>query len=74
MEKLLWVVGTRSLESLKFHITIYFETNDAYIVHICLFNARKEEGMSISPTFNVSVLFGKRDEVNLPILAFICFL
>lgn len=30
--------------------------------HVCLFNARKEEGMSISPTFNVSVLFGKRDE------------
>ncbi|KAH7577354.1 hypothetical protein JRO89_XS01G0239700 [Xanthoceras sorbifolium] len=24
--------------------------------------ARKEEGMSIQPTFNVSVIFGKRDE------------
>ncbi|KAK2389886.1 proteasome assembly chaperone protein [Trifolium repens] len=27
-----------------------------------ILHARKEEGMSISPTFNVSVLFGKRDE------------
>ncbi|KAG5031407.1 hypothetical protein JHK85_015389 [Glycine max] len=24
--------------------------------------ARKEEGVSINPTFNVSVIFGKRDE------------
>ena len=27
-----------------------------------ILHARKEEGMSINPTFNVSVLFGKRDE------------
>lgn len=27
---------------------------------------RKEEGVSIDPTFNVSVIFGKRDEVMLP--------
>ncbi|XP_004502501.1 uncharacterized protein [Cicer arietinum] len=27
-----------------------------------ILHARKEEGMSIDPTFNVSVLFGKRDE------------
>ncbi|KAK6928346.1 Proteasome assembly chaperone 3 [Dillenia turbinata] len=27
-----------------------------------IMHARKEEGMSIHPTFNVSVIFGKRDE------------
>ncbi|KAL5793187.1 hypothetical protein ACOSP7_001781 [Xanthoceras sorbifolium] len=27
-----------------------------------ILHARKEEGMSIQPTFNVSVIFGKRDE------------
>ncbi|XP_054799294.1 uncharacterized protein LOC129303795 [Prosopis cineraria] len=27
-----------------------------------ILHARKEEGMSINPTFNVSVIFGKRDE------------
>ncbi|KAF8408260.1 hypothetical protein HHK36_007409 [Tetracentron sinense] len=27
-----------------------------------ILHARKEEGVSIHPTFNVSVLFGKRDE------------
>ncbi|XP_057446694.1 uncharacterized protein LOC130738624 [Lotus japonicus] len=27
-----------------------------------ILHARKEEGMSINPTFSVSVLFGKRDE------------
>lgn len=27
-----------------------------------ILNARKEEGVSMEPTFNVSVIFGKRDE------------
>ncbi|XP_031265338.1 uncharacterized protein LOC116123721 [Pistacia vera] len=27
-----------------------------------ILQARKEEGMSVNPTFNVSVVFGKRDE------------
>uniref|UniRef100_A0A803MM28 Proteasome assembly chaperone 3 n=1 Tax=Chenopodium quinoa TaxID=63459 RepID=A0A803MM28_CHEQI len=27
-----------------------------------LLQARKEEGVSVQPTFNVSVIFGKRDE------------
>ncbi|XP_058082027.1 uncharacterized protein LOC131230222 [Magnolia sinica] len=27
-----------------------------------ILNPRKEEGMSVNPTFNVSVIFGKRDE------------
>ncbi|KAJ4908371.1 Proteasome assembly chaperone 3 [Raphanus sativus] len=27
-----------------------------------ILNARKEEGMSVEPTFSVSVIFGKRDE------------
>ncbi|ERN06675.1 hypothetical protein AMTR_s00058p00199410 [Amborella trichopoda] len=27
-----------------------------------ILHARKEEGVSINPTFNVSVIFGKRDE------------
>ncbi|KAF8083253.1 hypothetical protein N665_0787s0027 [Sinapis alba] len=27
-----------------------------------LLQARKEEGMSVEPTFSVSVIFGKRDE------------
>lgn len=31
----------------------------------CLFVDRKEEGMSVEPTFSVSVIFGKRDEVKL---------
>lgn len=38
----------------------------AYVVYI-IFNFRKEEGMAIHPTFNVSVIFGKRDEVRLPV-------
>lgn len=29
-----------------------------------LLQARKEEGVSVLPTFNVSVIFGKRDEVS----------
>ncbi|CAL2250516.1 unnamed protein product [Prunus armeniaca] len=32
-----------------------------------ILQARKEEGMAIHPTFNVSVIFGKRDEVRLPV-------
>ncbi|TQE02969.1 hypothetical protein C1H46_011333 [Malus baccata] len=31
-----------------------------------ILQARKEEGMAIHPTFNVSVIFGKRDEVSYP--------
>lgn len=31
-----------------------------------IFIIRKEEGMAIHPTFNVSVIFGKRDEVSYP--------
>ena len=31
--------------------------------YICFFAVRKEEGMSVEPTFSVSVIFGKRDEV-----------
>ncbi|KAK6913102.1 Proteasome assembly chaperone 3 [Dillenia turbinata] len=34
-----------------------------------ILHARKEEGMSIHPTFNVSVIFGKRDE---PMLVACC--
>jgi len=30
-----------------------------------LVQARKEQGFSIEPTFSVSVIFGKRDEVSL---------
>lgn len=29
-----------------------------------LMQARKEEGVSVQPTFHVSILFGKRDEVS----------
>ncbi|XP_048625139.1 uncharacterized protein LOC106417567 isoform X2 [Brassica napus] len=29
-----------------------------------ILHARKEEGMSVEPTFSVSVIFGKRDEVT----------
>lgn len=32
-----------------------------------IFIFRKEEGMAIHPPFNVSVIFGKRDEVRLPV-------
>ncbi|KAL0681046.1 hypothetical protein Bca4012_047893 [Brassica carinata] len=30
-----------------------------------ILHARKEEGMSVEPTFSVSVIFGKRDEETL---------
>lgn len=35
---------------------------------LSLMICRKEEGMLIQPTFNVSVIFGKRDEVRKPML------
>nr|KJB11513.1 hypothetical protein B456_001G262800 [Gossypium raimondii] len=31
-----------------------------------ILQARKEEGFTVQPTFNVSVIFGKRDEPMLP--------
>ncbi|XP_021837914.1 uncharacterized protein [Spinacia oleracea] len=34
-----------------------------------LLQARKEEGVSVHPTFNVSVIFGKRDEPMLLVCA-----
>ncbi|KAG2714544.1 hypothetical protein I3843_03G035600 [Carya illinoinensis] len=34
-----------------------------------ILHARKEEGVSIEPTFNVSSIFGKRDEPMLPACA-----
>ena len=34
-----------------------------YVLYLCFFVDRKEEGMSVEPTFSVSVIFGKRDEV-----------
>ncbi|XP_050878990.1 uncharacterized protein LOC127082796 isoform X1 [Lathyrus oleraceus] len=42
--------------------TILHARKDCSHSRTCLIYARKEEGMSINPTFNVSVLFGKRDE------------
>lgn len=33
-------------------------------LRVVYFIPRKEEGVSINPTFNVSVTFGKRDEVS----------
>lgn len=47
-------------------------------IQISFFIVRKEEGMSVNPTFNVSVVFGKRDEVIQPAyffyLTLICYL
>lgn len=34
-------------------------------IFLLIHNHRKEEGVSTNPTFNVSVIFGKRDEASL---------
>lgn len=45
--------------------------SEEHLSNVYILIARKEEGVTVQPTFNVSVIFGKRDEVSWTVMLYV---